>query len=302
MAASVESAIPFVDPETGKAVPALKDAQIRTTSEALGWSDVHVEVGKNPRPWDVDALTVASHYIALNTDETPLRFEADVDGRPTNVVLAPGEMWFCPAGETFTHHVPTPAGFALVTLAPAKLARSVERADGVSLRRAYGVDRPQLSHLVRALAAETERGGPSGAAFVDALGIALAVQIVEAFGQKAPASEAHALSPRALRRVLERVDASLDDRLTVEALAQEAGLSPAHFARAFKAATGKAPHQFVLQRRLDEARRALEAPGADILNVALRFGFADQAHLTRLFKRAFGTTPGRFVRSLKASR
>jgi AraC family transcriptional regulator len=49
--------------------------------------------------------------------------------------------------------------------------------------------------------------------------------------------------------------------------------------------------------RLERARRLLERPGAALSDVAVRAGFADQAHFTRLFKREFGVTPGAFVRS-----
>jgi AraC family transcriptional regulator len=55
---------------------------------------------------------------------------------------------------------------------------------------------------------------------------------------------------------------------------------------------GLAPHRYLLMRRLERARRLLDTPDAVLSDVALRTGFADQAHFTRLFKREFGVTPG----------
>ncbi len=104
------------------------------------------------------------------------------------------------------------------------------------------------------------------------------------------------LSSVARRRVLELIDARLDARLTVEMLAGEVGLSPAHFARAFKETIGQAPHQYLLWLRLERARRLLELCGADLSDIAQRTGFADQAHFTRHFKRAYRVTPGALMR------
>jgi AraC family transcriptional regulator len=290
------SAVTFLDARSGEKLDALSGARITTSSSGLGWADVHVEVGRNG-VWDVDDLSVSRHYLALNTDDVPLTFEAKVNGTFRRTVLAPGETWFCPAGEAFSHRVPVPAGFALATLEPSKLVRTVED-DASDLRRTYAVRKPQLEHLVRALAAEAERGGPSGTLFVDALATALAVQIVDSFDARGSTStnQPADLSKAALRRVLEVIDAKLGDGVTVDQLARTAGLGPAQFARAFRGATGESPHQFVIRRRLEEARKALEARDPDILNVALRFGFSDQAHFTRFFKRQFGVPPGRFVR------
>lgn len=288
------SDIPFVDAASGESLDALAGARIVTSSTGLGWPGVHVEVGRN-EAWAVDDLSVRSHYVALNTDPAPLVFEAKVGGAFRRTVLAPGEVWFCPAGEAFSHRVPVDAGFALVTLEPGKLARVVED-DDRALRRTYGVASPQLEHLIRALAAEAERGGPSGTIFVDAVATALAVQLVETFGARTTPGATPGLGGPALRRLMQWIDEHLGDGLLVEDLAGVAGLGPAQLTRAFKVATGETPHQFVMRRRLEEARKALERPSPDILNVALRFGFADQAHFTRLFKRRFGVPPGRFVR------
>ena len=67
--------------------------------------------------------------------------------------------------------------------------------------------------------------------------------------------------------------------------------------RAFKESIGRAPHQHLMRLRLERARRLLDAPGAALSDVALRTGFADQAHFTRFFKRQFGVTPGALVQS-----
>jgi AraC-like DNA-binding protein len=99
------------------------------------------------------------------------------------------------------------------------------------------------------------------------------------------------------RRVLELIEAQLDERLSIDTLAREAGLSPAHFARAFKQTLGESPHRFLLARRLDRARHLIERCGAQLSDVAARSGFADQAHFTRHFKRQFGVTPGALTRT-----
>jgi AraC family transcriptional regulator len=289
------SDVPFLDARSGRRVDPLAGARIIASSSGLGWADVHIEVGRNGA-WEVDDVSVAQHYLALNTDDVPLSFEAKVDGRFRRTTLAPGGTWFCPAGESFSHRVAEPAGFVLVTLEPSKLVRVVED-DQTELRRTYAAGNPQLEYLVRALAAEAERGGPSGSLFVEAITTALAVQIVDSFGvRSSPRNDVAGIGNAALRRVLEEIDAQLGDGITVEHLARTAGLGVAQFARAFKVATNESPHQFVIRRRLEGAKKALELPVPDILNVALRFGFADQAHFTRLFKRQFGVPPGRFVR------
>ena len=107
-----------------------------------------------------------------------------------------------------------------------------------------------------------------------------------------------ALSPSSLVGVpaLEYIDAHLDASITVDILAREAGLSPAHFARAFKETIGRPPHAYLLIARLEHARRMLDDCDASLSDVAARSGFADQAHFTRLFKRAFGVTPGVVVK------
>jgi AraC-like DNA-binding protein len=92
------------------------------------------------------------------------------------------------------------------------------------------------------------------------------------------------------------LDARVFEPTTLAQAGSAVGASPAHLVRSFTRTFGIAPHQYVLARRVDAARRRLLA-GEPIARVAASVGFYDQAHFTRQFKRQVGTPPGRYARS-----
>jgi AraC-like DNA-binding protein len=111
---------------------------------------------------------------------------------------------------------------------------------------------------------------------------------------------AHAVSARrsaALRRVLDRIEAELDQNLSVETLAAEAGLSVFHFVRTFAATFHVTPHQYVQARRAARAKTLL-ANRATPAQAAAATGLTDQSHLNRWFKRAYGVTPAQYQQQI----
>ncbi|GAA1973403.1 helix-turn-helix domain-containing protein [Kitasatospora viridis] len=108
----------------------------------------------------------------------------------------------------------------------------------------------------------------------------------------APEPVAHGLAGD-LRDLL---DARLLEPTTLDQAAALLHAHPTHLIRAFSAAYGIAPHQYLTSRRVDLARRLLLG-GRPAGEVATAAGFYDQSHLTRHFKRVLGTTPGRFARA-----
>jgi AraC-like DNA-binding protein/PAS domain-containing protein len=99
------------------------------------------------------------------------------------------------------------------------------------------------------------------------------------------------LPPALTQRIREYIDAHLHEKVTLEAMAETAGLSPHHFARAFRQSVGMPPHQYLLQRRLDAAERMLRNTDLPLSEIALRSGFSDQSHLARHFRRLTGLPP-----------
>ncbi len=84
----------------------------------------------------------------------------------------------------------------------------------------------------------------------------------------------------------------------MDELAAVAGLSPYHFIRVFRRATGMPPHAWLMQYRARMARNLLGL-AVPIADAACRAGFADQSHLNRVFKRLFGYTPGQYSNSVQ---
>jgi AraC-like DNA-binding protein len=95
-----------------------------------------------------------------------------------------------------------------------------------------------------------------------------------------------------VRRLLEE---RFDQPVTLEELHSEVGLSKFHLLRLFRDQLGAPPHAYQLQVRISHARVMLRE-GATAAEVALRCGFADQAHFTRCFKRMVGYSPAAFAR------
>jgi AraC-like DNA-binding protein len=92
----------------------------------------------------------------------------------------------------------------------------------------------------------------------------------------------------------EYLEALPGENVSLETLAQAAGIGPFHLCRVFRQETGLSPHAYQILVRVRLAK-ALLARGIPIAQVAVDAGFSDQAHLTRHFKRTFGVTPGRYA-------
>ena len=99
----------------------------------------------------------------------------------------------------------------------------------------------------------------------------------------------------AVAAIIDYIMANLDHRPTLERMAELVHLSPDHFARQFKAATGLAPSQFVIARRVERAQELLGGrQELSLAEVAIAAGFSDQSQLCFHFKRIAGVTPGHF--------
>jgi len=94
-----------------------------------------------------------------------------------------------------------------------------------------------------------------------------------------------------LRRAVEFVDANLDRVIHLKDMARVADVSLFHFHRQFKKTIGLTPHQFIVQRRIEQAKVLLAQSELPIIDVAVRVGFVDQSHFTTTFRKMTSMTP-----------
>jgi AraC family transcriptional regulator len=106
------------------------------------------------------------------------------------------------------------------------------------------------------------------------------------------------MTARRLKHVDELIDAGLDDRLTVQELAASLCLSAGFFSRAFKASVGKAPHDYIIDRRISRARTLLQDDALELSSIALACGFTSHAHMTTTFRSRLGVTPSHLRRQI----
>jgi AraC family transcriptional regulator len=139
--------------------------------------------------------------------------------------------------------------------------------------------------------------------FVDHVLFALRAHLAQRFGGVPERSAARGgLAAWQERRARELLDARLTENVALAEVAQACGLSLAQFARAFKRSTGRPPHQFLIERRVERARELLRTTGLPLADVATRCGFADQSHFTKVFHRVVGTSPGSFRAAARTTR
>ena len=105
-----------------------------------------------------------------------------------------------------------------------------------------------------------------------------------------------------LRRVTAYIDENLHRELRLAELGAIAHMSPFHFARLFKRSTGVPPHQFVLQRRVEQARVRLVTQPLEVAEIARSVGFQAPSHFTTTFRRITGMTPTAYRNAAAAGR
>ncbi|HEX7871310.1 MAG TPA: AraC family transcriptional regulator [Sphingobium sp.] len=131
--------------------------------------------------------------------------------------------------------------------------------------------------------------------YVGAMVNALKAHILR--GPSAPAQEdipVSAFSAYRLHHIMGRIQQRPQDSHTLEEMATQAGVSPTHFCRIFRKATGVSPHQYVMRARLGRAQELLVQSDMALATIADFLGFTSQSHFTRAFRQLFGEPPSDF--------
>ncbi|MBR1218993.1 helix-turn-helix transcriptional regulator [Bradyrhizobium sp. U87765 SZCCT0131] len=275
------------------------DADIRGSSEGLGWSSAFASVQRE-RPYDGKLHALSDSLMVLHRGG-PVDITYTVEGRSIVRHIPRGGVFFLPAGQecdVLLHDALESTHIYLRSdlFADPELPRSLIG----GLAPMLGEKDAVLEHLAAAVGDTITGNLPGSSLFVDPIARAIANRFIAINYHQRPAGTGKSpqtLSARQMQRVRDYVEANLSDDIRLDALAGLCGRSTEYFVRLFKAATGVSPYQYVLNLRIERAKALLADERHSIADVALQCGFSHQEHLTRMFRRFTGVTPGRYRRS-----
>jgi AraC family transcriptional regulator len=182
-----------------------------------------------------------------------------------------------------------------VSILPGALTRLVHSDDfrDGDLRSATVIERPLCQELLKALAEEVTAPGLHGLLYAESLVLATMIDLIRHSGApRRVVAVKGGLAPWQLRRVEAVINDRLEEDVSLAELAGAAGLSKAHFARAFRRSIGMPPHKYQLNARLEHAKRLLRRGDMSLTEVGIACGFSAQSQFIRAFNRVIGVTPG----------
>ncbi len=154
-----------------------------------------------------------------------------------------------------------------------------------------GRPEPFITALANRIRVQLAAPSPSGP-YLESLCIALLVEMFKPIATPLKHRPRQRITQPLIDMLLKYVDANLDGDLAIERLAEFAGVSTDQLSRSFKRSVGESPHNYVIHRRTDAARRLLENKSLSLAEIAYATGFSSQSHMTTTFKKVLGTTPG----------
>ena len=273
-----------------------------TASYRMGWKGLQAFRWKIPAGGEVTLPPVSPHALSLSI-RPPEKSNVRYEGVKRDMPLPAGLIALVPAGSPLLVRWQGSRDHLQVSLDPSLVARVAAESFGfdstqVVVPPLYGLNAPELRSAMLAVDAELRSGGIGGPLMVEALATVLSVHLIRHITgrHRLPASADGVLPRRKLHTIIEYIMENLGGSSpTLEQMASIADLSPYHFARQFKAATGLAPHQYVIARRVERAQQLLWGHSKlGLAEVALNVGFAHQSHFSFHFKRIVGVTPGQF--------
>jgi AraC family transcriptional regulator len=274
-------------------------------SDPLGWVGLEAARYRQAPTSEINLSPLTHHTLVIIT-RPPEKLHLVYDGVKRHVPPPAGSIILVPAGRPVQWQWDGPKDSLHIYLEPELVARVAGETFDLDPARLTvpslnGLDLPQLRAAMLAVDAELTTGGGGGRLAAESLANVLAVHLIRQVlaPRQPPRGPDGALPQGRLHAVVEYIEEHLDVSPTLAQIAAVAGLSPYHFARQFKTATGLPPHEYLIARRVERAKQFLQGGELSLAEAAAQAGFSDQSQFSRHFKRLIGVTPGQFRMSAR---
>lgn len=281
---------------TASELPKWVPGTVLCASDELGWHGVGLRSYRYA-PSDVEVPAMRD-FIIISYRRGSTRMERRVDDAWTRTQCAPGDISLLTRSQVshwhWTDAIEVSHVYLAETLVSSVANEMMDRSVAeVRLHDVLKVRDPVVTAAVQSIAMEATQKSIGGSLYVEALATQLVVHMLRSYATVTlrEASGKGRLSPTQSRRVMEYIQAKLHEPLSLEAMADVAGLGVWSFSRRFRENFGCAPHAYVIGQRVHHAQRLLAQGVMSVKEIASVCGFADQAHMTRVFQARLHTTP-----------
>jgi AraC family transcriptional regulator len=210
----------------------------------------------------------------------------------------PGLLSLIPPGRPVAYYTGGEVSFTTVHISRMALNEVLDRGARESIHERFAFRDPFVASCVDSLLREaarvSDRWSPR---FVSAVTEALLLHLLRSSPAESPLRAVSSPEAR-IAEVRSKVDANLAADLSLNALAEEVGMSRAHFARTFREVVGESPHRYVMSRRIEHAKRLLSQSHLGLNEIAHEAGFCSQSHFTQIFRTHLGLTPQQYRRKV----
>ena len=273
------------------------------SSAGLGWPTLSAELrrhGVSETPVIVPQSLELILAVVGNDEGLVIRTGA---GQRTEARPSTGVFCLTPAGvdNQITIRAPVPKALHLYlpTSQFRKLADdfNLPGAPAHSIRYVAGAQDAVIHQIGLAIVSAMTNETAAGRMFVETASATLAARLLHTYcdsGACKSLEPAHRIDQARLQRAVDYISANLEREITLDQLAQVAGLSVFHFARTFTRAMGASPGRYVSRMRLEKAMAAITAGKLSLAEIAFNAGFSSQASFTTAFHRVTGLTPGEY--------
>jgi len=158
-----------------------------------------------------------------------------------------------------------------------------------------------LATMVAEIRRECLNGFPRGQVFLERAALIFVTQLAYFLDCPEPQFKPAPLSDGKLQIVLDYFERNLNRNIALSEVSDLVDLTPRYFCAAFKKATGRSPHQFQIELRVERAKALLNNPNLSLVDIALMVGFSSQSHLSDCFRRIQGVTPARYRAEIRAA-
>ena len=253
--------------------------------------------------YSVPALLIPRHehpehflHLVLSGN---VEYQIRTRGRDLRFTSRPGTLFLLPRGTVDEINWRGPTQRIAVAVHQRLLTNALDETvdvDDVELTEHWNLIDRHLSALLLEMTADLEDDSPAGRLYGESLANTLAVYLMNRYAVRriTPVGYKGGLPGYRLKRVLDFIGEKLEEDISLAQLAAIAGMSPHYFSQLFKQSTGRAPHQFVLLKRIEHAKKQLCNPKSSVTDAALGAGFQSPSHFARVFRQLEGVTPSRF--------